>query len=75
MKRTTKGISLPALRDLREQKSLTRKAISDAIGINLATLYRLETGRTGASPQTAEDLARYFGVPLETLKNSVHISA
>jgi DNA-binding XRE family transcriptional regulator len=75
MKRTTKGILLPALRALREEKSLSRKIIADAVGLDLSTLYRLEKGITGASPQTAEDLAAYFRVPIEDLKKNMQAVA
>jgi transcriptional regulator with XRE-family HTH domain len=75
MKRTTKGILLPSLYDLRKEKNLTRRAISEAIGLEISTIYRLEKGITGASYQTAEDLAGYLGVSIEALKKNMHAIA
>lgn len=72
MRRTTKGISLPLLRTIREGRKLSRKALAEAVGLDTATLYRLETGRTGASPQTATDLATYFNITIEALQKNMH---
>lgn len=72
MRRTNRGIALPRLREIRDERKLTRIAIASAIGIDTATIYRLETGRGGASHQTAADLAAYFGVPIEALQKNIH---
>jgi transcriptional regulator with XRE-family HTH domain len=72
MKRTTAGIKLPTLRALREGRNLSRRAVAEAIRIDQATLYRLETGKTGASAQTVTDLASFFGTSIEALQKNMH---
>lgn len=49
------------LRRVRLQRGLSIKEVADGAGVDVGNLSRLERGQLGASKQTAEQLARYYG--------------
>jgi len=61
------------VKDLRERKVLTRKELSELSGVDEATIYRIERGRTGRPrPSTLRKLAAALGVDAETLASIQH---
>lgn len=51
------------LRRLRHQAGLTQRELAEAVSMeNASSISMLETGIRGASPETVESLAHYFGV-------------
>ncbi|AKJ63333.1 helix-turn-helix domain-containing protein [Kiritimatiella glycovorans] len=57
------------LRDLRRDRGLTLKDLSEATGVALSTIGNYETGRRGLSEASRAKIARYLEIPEETLKN------
>lgn len=55
------------LRLLRKQRGETLEQVADATGLSIAMLSRVERGERLPSPDTAEALAAYFGLPPEEL--------
>jgi transcriptional regulator with XRE-family HTH domain len=55
------------LRDLREERGLTRKEAAELAGVSKLTLYRLESGKQAPYMPTVTKIARAYGVPLEEL--------
>ena len=57
------------LRELRERRALSLRELSALSGVNYNSIWRIETGRTGAKPRTVRLLAAALGVePRELLK-------
>ena len=57
------------LRELRERRALSLRDLSKLSGVNYNSIWRIETGRTGAKPRTVRRLATALGVePHELLK-------
>ena len=52
---------------LRTERSLSRKALAEAVGVNFQTIGYLERGDYNASLELALKLAAYFDVPVEAL--------
>jgi transcriptional regulator with XRE-family HTH domain len=50
------------LRRLRRRKVLSMRELEERSGISYNTVWRLETGRTGAQPKTIRKLAEALGV-------------
>jgi transcriptional regulator with XRE-family HTH domain len=50
------------LRNLRSARALTREEVTERTGINAATLYRIETGRTRPQVRTLMALLELYGV-------------
>lgn len=50
---------------LRTEKSLSRKALAEAVGVNFQTIGYLERGDYNASMELAFKLAEFFEVPIE----------
>ena len=50
------------LRQLRRQKVLSMRELEEASGVSYNTIWRLETGRTGAQPRTIRKIAEALGV-------------
>jgi transcriptional regulator with XRE-family HTH domain len=56
-------ISLPRLRELREQRFLSQRELAEKARVSPATIANLEMGHTAPRPSTARKLARALGVP------------
>ncbi|MGF1473076.1 MAG: helix-turn-helix domain-containing protein [Rubrobacteraceae bacterium] len=57
------------LRELREQRVLSMRELEDLSGVSYNTIWRLETGKTGAQPRTIRKIAGVLGVePGELVK-------
>ncbi len=50
------------LKELRQEKKLTRDKLSQELDINLRTIQRWESGENQIKPEKAQRLAEYFGV-------------
>lgn len=50
------------LRELRQEKKLSQKAIAEMLAINEKTVSRWENGESQIKPEKAQQLADYFGV-------------
>lgn len=55
------------LKDLREDKDLNQKALSDKLNITLKTYQRYERGETPITLEVAEQLANFYNVSLDYL--------
>ena len=54
------------LRQLRRQKVLSMRELEEMSGVSYNTIWRLETGKTGAQPRTIRKIAEALGVdPVE----------
>ncbi len=61
-------LNVERLRELRRQKVLSMRELEENSGVSYNTVWRLETGRTGAQPRTIRKLADALGVePAELL--------
>ena len=57
------------LRQLRRQKVLSMRELEEMSGVSYNTIWRLETGKTGAQPRTIRKLAEALGVdPVELVQ-------
>lgn len=57
------------LRELRRQKVLSMRELEEKSGVSYNTIWRLETGKTGAQPRTIRKIAGALGVdPAELVK-------
>ena len=57
------------LRELRRQKVLSMRELEEMSGVSYNTVWRLETGKTGAQPRTIRRIADALGVdPAELVK-------
>jgi transcriptional regulator with XRE-family HTH domain len=56
-----------ALQDLRKARRESMIDVAQATGIDPATIWRLETGRSSGSTRVLRALAQHFGVPIEDL--------
>ena len=57
------------LRELRRQKVLSMRELEEISGVSYNTIWRLETGKTGAQPRTIRRIAGALGVdPAELVK-------
>ena len=50
------------LRELRRQKVLSMRELEEMSGVSYNTIWRLETGKTGAQPRTIRRIADALGV-------------
>ena len=55
------------VRELRELRGLTQKALGEMVGVSRQAINAIETGKFDPSIWLAYDLANYFGVSIETL--------
>ena len=59
------------LRELRRQNVLSMRELEEASGVSYNTIWRLETGKTGAQPRTIRKIAKALGVdPSELIEAS-----
>ena len=57
------------LRELRRLRVLSMRELEELSGVSYNTIWRLETGRTGAQPRTIRRIAGALGVdPAELVK-------
>ncbi len=62
-------MNMQRLRELRRQKVLSMRELEEASGVSYNTIWRLETGKTGAQPRTIRKIAAALGVdPSELVK-------
>jgi len=62
-------VNMQRLRQLRRQKVLSMRELEDMSGVSYNTIWRLETGKTGAQPRTIRRIADALGVdPAELVK-------
>ncbi len=59
------------LKALREQKGLLQKEVANAVGVHPSNYSKMEKGKRDVSINTADKLAKYYGVTLDEL---VHMS-
>ncbi len=52
---------------LRTERNVSRKALAEAVGVNVQTVGYLERGDYGPSLELALKIARFFGVPVEVV--------
>lgn len=50
------------IKELRKQRKLSQRALSEQIGVNIRTVQRWERGDGAMKPPTAEGVANFFGV-------------
>jgi transcriptional regulator with XRE-family HTH domain len=62
-------VNVQRLRELRRQKVLSMRELEEMSGVSYNTIWRLETGKTGAQPRTIRRIAAALGVdPAELVK-------
>jgi len=62
-------VNVQRLRELRRQKVLSMRELEERSGVSYNTVWRLETGKTGAQPRTIRRIADALGVdPAELVK-------
>jgi transcriptional regulator with XRE-family HTH domain len=55
-------VNVQRLRQLRRQKVLSMRELEEMSGVSYNTIWRLETGKTGAHPRTIRRIADALGV-------------
>ncbi|MEW6448255.1 MAG: helix-turn-helix transcriptional regulator [Bacillota bacterium] len=55
------------LAELRAQRKLTQKGLASALGLSKSAIGMYESGRRTPRLPIAKKIARYFGVPVETI--------
>jgi transcriptional regulator with XRE-family HTH domain len=64
-------VNMQRLRELRRQSVLSMRELEEASGVSYNTIWRLETGKTGAQPRTIRKIAKALGVdPAELVKGA-----
>ena len=62
-------VNVQRLRELRRQRVLSMRELEEVSGVSYNTIWRLETGKTGAQPRTIRRIANALGVdPAELVK-------
>jgi predicted transcriptional regulator len=62
-------VNVRRLRELRRRKVLSMRELEEMSGVSYNTIWRLETGKTGAQPRTIRRIADALGVdPAELVK-------
>jgi transcriptional regulator with XRE-family HTH domain len=62
-------VNMHRLRELRRQRVLSMRELEERSGVSYNTIWRLETGKTGAQPRTIRKIAGALGVdPAELVK-------
>ncbi|WP_205544220.1 helix-turn-helix domain-containing protein [Rubrobacter indicoceani] len=62
-------VNMQRLRELRKLKVLSMRELEERSGVSYNTIWRLETGKTGAQPRTIRRIAEALGVePSELVK-------
>jgi transcriptional regulator with XRE-family HTH domain len=55
-------VNVQRLRELRRQKVLSMRELEEMSGVSYNTIWRLETGKTGAQPRTIRKIAKALDV-------------
>jgi transcriptional regulator with XRE-family HTH domain len=63
-------VNMERLRELRHQNVLSMRELEEASGVSYNTIWRLETGKTGAQPRTIRRIAKALGVDPSELVRS-----
>jgi transcriptional regulator with XRE-family HTH domain len=62
-------VNMQRLRELRRQRVLSMRELEEMSGVSYNTIWRLETGKTGAQPRTIRKIAEALEVdPAELVK-------
>ena len=62
-------VNTARLRELRRRRVLSMRELEEMSGVSYNTIWRLETGKTGAQPRTIRRIADALGVdPSELVK-------
>jgi DNA-binding XRE family transcriptional regulator len=56
------------LRELREERGMTREQLAVALNVPFTTLVNIETGRNRPRVELAERIYAFFGVPLGSIQ-------
>lgn len=56
-----------ALLDERTKKRMSRAELAKACGVDPATIWRIESGKTSGSTPVLRKIAAYLGVPVDAL--------
>ena len=65
-------VNVARLRELRRTRVLSMRELEELSGVSYNTIWRLETGRTGAQPRTIRRIAAALGVePAELVKGEL----
>lgn len=68
MQAVTKGIIvLNRVRELREERGLTQKELGERVKVSRQAINAIETGKFDPSIWLAYDLAKLFGITIESL--------
>lgn len=66
---TVMEVNMSRLRELRRERVLSMRELEEVSGVSYNTIWRLETGKTGAQPRTIRKIAKALGVePSELVK-------
>jgi transcriptional regulator with XRE-family HTH domain len=63
-------VNMERLRELRHQNVLSMRELEEASGVSYNTIWRLETGKTGAQPRTIRRISKALGVDPSELVRS-----
>lgn len=64
---SNRSTPLPRLRELRQSRGLSQRALAEKAGVSIGTVYRLENGLRGAYPSSVRRLASALGVSTQEL--------
>lgn len=64
---SSRSTPLPSLRELRQSRGLSQRALAEKAGVSVGTVYRLENGLRGAYPSSVRSLASALGVSTQEL--------
>lgn len=62
------GMPKKTLKQLREERGLSREELAVALKTNYSTLVNIETGRSTPRVDLAERIYLYFGVPIGSIE-------
>ncbi len=58
---------LNSIKDLRQQKDITQQCLAEAVGVSRQSIISIERGQYVPSLSLAIRIARFFGLPVETI--------
>ena len=64
---TTRALNGATVRELREALGITQRDLAARVGLTQGGLSNIESGKSGATPQTSRKLADSLGVALEAI--------
>lgn len=65
---STRGARKKTLRELREERGMSREELAVALKVPFTTLVNIETGRNNPRVELVEKIYEFFGVPLGTIE-------